>query len=536
MTSLAVASASRRPGLGASGATVPSLLLVPSFLLLVLVAACGGPGDGGPGGEADATADPYDLLVENVRLVDVDAGAVVGPRTVAIRDGRIAAVWAPDEVPTDGANATREPGEIEADRRVNGEDRWLIPGLWDSHVHFRGGEALAEENRALLPLYPLNGVTTVRDTGGDLTSHLMAWRDSIAAGDLLGPRILLSGPKLDGPRPAWEGSIPVADTSEVDAAVDSLEALGVDFVKLYDGSMSHEVFMALVREAESRGMLVTGHMPLGVDFLESVRAGLDATEHLYYVFKGTAANREEVTRRVRDGVLGFWDGMEAAMGRRDPAAEREVFGAMADRGTAVVPTLHIGNVLAEVERVDHSDDPELAYITEELRETYAGRVESARSQPPEARETTRALREAMADLVLPMHEAGVPILAGSDAGAFNSYTYPGFALHDELEALVDAGLTPAEAIRTATTAPASFMGLGDELGRIAPGYRADLVLLDADPLADISNTRTVSTVILRGEEVLDRAALEEGLRSLAREVRAREVRAREENAGAGDGG
>lgn len=457
----------------------------------------------------DVATEPFDLVVEDVRLVDVDAGAAAGRRTVAIRDGRIAAVWTPEEMPPDAAR------QLEAERRVAGEGRWLIPGLWDSHVHFRGGEALAEGNRALLRLYPVNGVTTVRDTGGDLTSYLMAWRDSIADGELMGPRILLSGPKLDGPNPAWEGSIPVADPSEAAAAVDSLEGLDVDFVKLYDGSLSHRVFMALVREAESRGMPVTGHMPLGVDFLESVRAGLDGTEHLYYVFKGTATNRDEITRRVRAGALGFWDAMEATLDRRDFAREAEVFEAMAERGTVVVPTLHIGEILAEVERVDHSGDPELAYIPAGIRETYAGRVESARSQSAEARETTRALRAAMAALVPRMNDAGVPVLAGSDAGAFNSYAYPGFALHAELEALVASGLTPAQALRSATVAPATFMGLGDELGRIAPGYRADLVLLDADPLADIANTRTVSTVILRGEEVLERERLDEVLAALA---------------------
>lgn len=441
---------------------------------------------------------PVDLLLEDVRVVDVEDEEVRPGRTVAVVDGRILDLWPADSV----------PAEVEATRRVAGEGRWLLPGLWDAHVHVRGGEELRDENRALLRLYPAFGVTTVRDAGGDLTAALLAWRDSIARGELLGPRILTSGPKLDGPEPGWPGSLALAHPSEVPAALDSLDALGADFVKLYDGSMSPEVYLAAVRETEARGLTVTGHMPLGVDFLEAVEAGLDGTEHLYYVFKGTAANREEVSRRVRAGELGFWDAFRAMLDARDPEREAEVFARMAERGTAVVPTLHIGDVLATVERDDHSTDDLLRIIPERVRETYAGRVESARRSSPEARESRRRLEAGMDALVAPMHEAGVVVLAGSDAGPYNSYTYPGAALHAELEALVEVGLTPAEALRAATVAPARFMGLEAELGRVAPGYRADLLLLDENPLEDIRATRSRSLVILRGETVLDRAALD----------------------------
>lgn len=454
------------------------------------------PGD--PAG-AQAVPDPVDILVTDVRVVDVDAGVVLeGRRTVAVRHGWIAAVWTGGEVPEG----------IEATFRIEGEGRWLIPGLWDAHVHFRGGEDLREENRALLRLYPAFGVTTVRDAGGDLTSALLAWRDSIATGSLLGPRVLTSGPKLDGPRPGWPGSFALSDPSQVPGVLDTLQALGADYVKLYDGSMSPEVFMAAVEGAEARGMKVTGHMPLGVDFLEAVKAGLDGTEHLYYAFKGTAANRADVTRRVRAGEMGFWDAFWTMLDTRDAAREAEVFAAMARRGTAVVPTLHIGEVLSTVELVDHESDELLRLIPAGIRETYAGRVRSARRSPPEVRERNRLLRDEMAALLGRMHDAGVGVLAGSDAGPFNSYTYPGAALHSELDALVEAGLTPAEALRAATSAPATFIGLGDELGRVAPGYRADLVLLDQNPLEDIRNTRTRSTVILRGDRILDRVSLD----------------------------
>jgi len=172
-----------------------------SLTAAVLAAGCSGP---------DAT-EPYDLVIAGTSVVDVDAGATLPGRTVAVRDGRIAAVWTADEVPE----------ELVASRTIDGTDRWLIPGLWDAHVHFRGGPELAEENRALLPLYPLTGVTTVRDAGGDLTPEFFEWRGAIARGEILGPRILTSGPKLDGPEPTWEGSLALSDPSEVPAALDS---------------------------------------------------------------------------------------------------------------------------------------------------------------------------------------------------------------------------------------------------------------------------------------------------------------------------
>lgn len=466
-----------------------------SLALALLAAACSGTDETGA----------YDLVIAGASVVDVDAGTTLPDRTVAVRDGRIAAVWAAADVPRDLAAA----------RTIDAAGQWLIPGLWDAHVHFRGGTDLAEENLALLPLYPLTGVTTVRDAGGDLTPELMAWRDAMAAGELLGPRILTSGPKLDGPQPMWEGSIALSEPSQVPAALDSLEALGVDYVKLYDGTMSPEVFMAAVREAEARGLRVTGHMPLGVDLLEAIAAGFDATEHLFYALKASAGNHEEVTARVRAGEMGFWDAFPAILDAPDADRQAEVLAAMARGGTAVVPTLHIGQVLLEVGRVDHTSDPELAYIPPGILDTYQERVAGAVASPPSFREMEQELETRMGQMVAPMARAGVTILAGSDAGPFNSFTYPGFALHAELEELVGVGLSPAEALRTATAAPADFMGLGEDLGRVAPGYLADLVLLEANPLGDIGATRQIAFVIQGGSEVLDRAAIDAALAQLA---------------------
>ena len=215
-----------------------------------------------------------DLIITNANVVDVASGKVLPDRSLVINDGIILEI-----ADTEAAD------QYEADTTLDAQGRYVIPGLWDNHIHLRGGEALAEENRNLLPLYIANGVTTVRDAGGDLYPAIRQWRDQIKAGKLIGPRIISAGPKLDGPNATWEGSIEVATVAEVPAALDSLQQLGVDFVKIYDSTISGDVFLAIVKEAEARGMLVAGHMPFTVSLGEAIGSGLDITEHLYYAFK-----------------------------------------------------------------------------------------------------------------------------------------------------------------------------------------------------------------------------------------------------------
>jgi imidazolonepropionase-like amidohydrolase len=452
---------------------------------------------------------PADLVIRNVTVVDVEHGTLLRERTVVIREGVITGVLEAGDVAPPAA------------RVIDGAGRFLIPGLWDMHVHFRGGEELADANRALLPLYIANGVTTVRDAGGDLTDHVLRWRAQVEAGSLIGPRILTSGPKLDGPTGGWPGSIRLDSPAQVPAALDSLQRIGADYVKIYDGTISRDVFLAIIDEAERRGMIATGHMPYSVRFAEAVERGLDATEHLYYAFKGTAANEDSVTRAViaREGTaqpLGFWGALSLLQPRHDPMLAGAVYRSMAQYGTAVVPTLHIGRVLAWVDETDHAADTELRYIDPAIEATYAGRVQSARRASADARRERRELQQLFTGMVPRMHAAGVTVLAGSDAGASNSYVYPGFSLHAELAELVQAGLTPADALRSATLHAAAFMGRAGEYGQVRTGRRADLVLLERDPLADITATRDIAYVILGGRHVLTADALRGLLDGVAR--------------------
>ena len=451
----------------------------------LLLAAC-------TGREATPDTPAADLAIVGVTVVDPASGDVLENRTVTVTDGRIAAVAASEAAEGD---LTADPLASAARRVIDGRGRWLVPGLWDAHVHFRGGEALADANRRLLPLYLAHGVTSVRDGGGDLTPHLLEWRARVAAGELAGPTIYTSGPKLDGPTGGWDGSIRLESPSEVPAALDSLEALGADYVKIYDASIAADVYLEIVREAERRGVSVSGHMPFSVRFLDAVEAGLDATEHLYYAYKGGAANEDSVTAAVAAGELGFWPALTVLRRGWSEARADTVWRAMAEAGTAVVPTLHIDRVLAHAADADHSADPDLAHIDSAIVATYRGRVESARRTPAAQRQERIDRHAEWVAMVGDMHRAGVTVMAGSDAGPFNSYVYPGSSLHAELAALVEAGLSPLEALRAATIAPARFLGVDDRVGRVVVGYVADLLLLGGDPLADIGNAQAVELIV-----------------------------------------
>jgi imidazolonepropionase-like amidohydrolase len=444
------------------------------FLVIVfLAAACS------PSVEAD-------LVILDANIVDVESGNILENQTIEIQDGEIAEIYAGE-------------ADFSAADTIVASGKYIIPGLWDMHVHFRGGDTLISENKDLLELYISNGITTVRDAGGDITPAILEWKDQIKAGNLLGPQIFTSGPKLDGPDPSWAGSIELQSVDEVSAAFDSLESLNVDYVKLYDGSISNEVYLAAIEEAEKRGLPVTGHMPFTTDFNEAVRAGLDATEHMYYVLKGASSEEEKITKAVREDEYGFWSALTEVLETYDEQTAQETYRQMAEAGTGIVPTLHIGKVLAYLNEENHSDDEYLKNIPEGIQETYQGRLQAAHQQSEEATERRRNLRKRFVNMISDLHEAGVSILAGSDSGPYNSFVYPGVSLHKELQELVAAGLSPLQALQASVLNGPEFFDVSNQYGKVAQGYTADLLILNSNPLADIENTQDIYTVITQGK-------------------------------------
>ena len=436
-------------------------------------------------------AAPYDLVITHANLIDVATGTVRPDQTVAVTGDEIKRI-----------EPTSRP--LPARQTLDATGQYLLPGLWDMHVHFRGGAALAAENERLLPLYLAHGITTVRDAGGDLTTSILQWRRRMAAGTLAGPRIFTSGPKIDGPGAYWPGSLEVETPAQIGRALDSLQRLGVDYVKIYDSKISGPAYLNTIAAAEKRGLKTTGHMPYSVKLADAVARGLDASEHLYYVFKATSGKEDSLTALVQASLgtpkpLGLFALLPAVYDTYDSAAARRIYAQMAAHHTAVVPTLFIQKTLTELATTDHAGDSLLALIGPGIQATYARRTAGARAQSAAAVAFSRKLNARFRAMVPALYAAGVPVLAGSDSGAFNSYVYPGASLQGELAELVAAGLTPAQVLRIATLGGAQFMGVEQVAGSVAVGKQADLLLLTANPLADIANVKKISVVVSRGK-------------------------------------
>lgn len=442
-------------------------------------------------------AQDADVLVRHATLVDVEHARALPGQAVAIRGADIVAV---------GEDATLA-AQWRARRTVDARGRYLIPGLWDMHVHFGGGPALVEENKALLPLYVAHGITSVRDASGDLPGQVLAWRAQIANGQLFGPQLFTSGAKIEGIAPVWKGTLEAGDEAGVDAALDREQRDRVDFVKITDSTLKPELFLYALSEAKKRGLRTSGHIPMALTVGQAVDAGISSIEHLDYAFQAGIPDEAAI---AADFAAGRIDRAEAS--RRlhegfDRATAMAAYRRFAERGVAVTPTLDGSRILSFLDSETHADDPYLAYIGPGLRRTYAWRVERAANATPEQIQARHA-RHARVAAVLPLLlEAGVRIMAGTDAGFLNSYNYPGIGLHNELALYVRHGLTPAQALTTATRNGPAWFGRLDRYGAIAAGKAADLVLLERNPLQDIGATRGIDTVVMRGV-VYDRAALD----------------------------
>ena len=437
---------------------------------------------------AQASKKTYTIIVLNASLVDVGAGKIIPKRLIAISGDTI-------KVVTDMANAK----QYRALHYVDAKGKCVMPGLWDSHVHFRGGSKLVDANKAMLPIFLAYGITTVRECGGDMTTDVMDWRKQISAGTLAGPRIFTSGPKIDGPRATWAGSLEVTTPEQVSKALDSLQKIHTDFVKIYDSTIPRDAYLETIVKAEKRGLITTGHMPFSVKLTEAIDRGLDGTEHLYYLFKACSAKEDSVTqvfaRAPVDRPLNLFTGLPALYDSFDQAKADRLFKYMAEKHVSVTPTLAISKTLDEIKEADHSTDTLLQYIDPKVVETYQGRINSAKRASASSTEFQKKLAAKMASLVPQLYKAGVNIVAGSDCGASNAYTYPGQALHQELKEMVAVGLTPAQALKTATVNGSKLLRVESFYGNLSPGKCADMIIVDANPLADISAVDHIYTLI-----------------------------------------
>jgi imidazolonepropionase-like amidohydrolase len=459
-----------------------------------------------------------DVLIRHATIVDVEHARLIADQAVVTSGDRVLVVGPDGEI----ANGWQASKTLDAGKR------FLIPGLWDMHVHFGGGVDLIDENEALLPLYVAHGITTIRDASGDLPEQVLAWRREIASGALFGPTLLSSGPKIEGIKPVWKGTLEAGSQAEVDAAIARLEALEVDFVKITDSTLKPELFLYAVRKARAAGLRTSGHIPMGITVRQAVDAGLSSIEHMDYAVRAGVKDEAAIVAAFANGSIERAEAANALDTGFDPATARSAYDFLAQKGIAVTPTLNGSRILAWLDRDSHEQDEYLAYIGPKLRATYDWRVQRAAQADAAAIAARHARFDRSASVLKMLQQAGVTIMAGTDAGFLNSFNYPGIGMHDELSLFVANGLTPAQALSSATRAGPRWFGKLDRYGAIAKDKVADMVLLDRNPLEDIEATRSIHAVILRGT-VHDRAALDAMLSRARAQVAAWNAQAKGSN-------
>jgi len=433
------------------------------------------------------------VVLAHVTVVDLRSGQLHQNQTIVIEGERIAVIG------RSGAVVVPRGARV-----ISAAGKYVIPGLWDAHVH------LSYLGACALPVFVANGVTSVRDCGAR-TEDTAIWRKKIAEGELIGPRIKTSGPNLESREwlerarkilpptdVAWRlgPRREVTDAGQAAGVVESLASLGVDFVKFRN--LPRASFMAVMTEAKRKGLAVAGHAPKGITLAEASEAGMKSIEHAETITLTLGSLSDE--ERLRS------------------------FQMLARNGTLITPTL-ITDVAAHLtpdsEAVDiisdthNVRDVRRKYVAAQTLQLWQHGIE-LKKQYEEAEDWRAQYRREVEDMRL-AYRAGVRMMTGTDVGGIFGL-YPGFSLYDELELLVkEVGLTPVEALRSATQNPPAFFGSQNELGAIEPGKIADLVLLDANPLADIRNTRRIRAVVIGGK-VLERPALDALLADVALSV------------------
>ena len=446
-------------------------------------------------------AAPSALIIHDVNVIDVTGGPTQAHRTVIVRDGQIAEI---------GSSAGSVGGKLQA-VDVNGTGKFLIPGLWDMHVHMVFGDWFPRGKEVTLPLFIANGITGVRDMGGEL-EVLQHWRKEITAGTLIGPRMVISGPMLDGPQPRFPSSIAIATPEDGRRAVDDLKRRGADFIKL-QSLIPREAVFAIADETRKQGITFVGHVPDSVRASEASNAGQKSFEHLIGIFEGSSPLEDAFLKgpKTPGQFLSTYDSKRGAT----------LFALLAKNHTWQCPTLvweRGGNL---IDQTNFASDARAKYVPASWKDVTWKRFteEITHDFNTDDLATRKRFVEKELEVVNEMHRAGIPFLAGTDTPP-GVYIFPGFSLHEELQRFVAAGFTPMEALQTATLNPATFLGMEDRLGTIKKGKLADLVLLDANPLDDIRNTQKIAAVIVNGR-YFSRADLDKMLAGVEAAARAK---------------
>src|SRR5467141_4832117 len=385
------------------------------------------------------------LVLNNVTVVDVRTRALQAEQTVILERHQIASVG-----PSKSAKYPRNAPS------VNGRGLFLIPGLWDMHVHLVFGDWFPGAQDISLPLFVANGVTGVRDMGSEL-DVVQGWRNEIEAGRLIGPRIYTPGPMLDGPKPRFPSSLAIATPEDAHRAVADLKRRGADFIKL-QSLIPRDAVFAISEEAKKQEIPFEGHVPDAVRASEMSAAGMKSFEHLIGIFEGSSSAEDDLLKgnKTEGRFLATYNS-----GRATTLAA-----ILAKNQTWQCPTLvweRGGNL---IDASDFSKDTSVKYVPASWRDKTWKRFTQEITQGYGADDLAIRKRflEKELEVVGMLHESGVPFLAGTDTPA-GVHIFPGYSLHEELQRFVSAGFTPLEALQTATINPARFFGIEDQLAQ-----------------------------------------------------------------------
>jgi len=429
------------------------------------------------------------LVIRGASLVDVKSGTEFPNTAIVVQGDRIT------QVSKEGNVEVPVGAQI-----IDAKGKWVIPGLIDSHAH---AEAADE---AVFNLYLAHGVTTIRNPGGDVTV-LRLTRDKLLRGGVVGPRLFFAGPALDGMPPVWPGGILLVDTPErARSAVNFLADQGVDFVKVYNNVKEPEL-QVIVQTAKERGLPVSGHVPRTLTMTRAIELGMTRLEHIRITGKEMLTAEEAAA--IDPLPVGKREPMLWQRFNLQSEKMRTLVQLLAKSRVFLDPTLVVdeyfeASTKEAIERNPNNQYFPKANIEEALKSWNTGVFETPPELVPAAHEAFQKEQK----FVGLCGVAGVRIIAGTD-GPGIGVLVPGFALHREMELLVASGLSPSQALRAATSTAAEALGKEDQLGTVEPKKFADLVILDADPLASVQNLKQIHLVVQGGKTYEPKTLLDE---------------------------
>lgn len=423
--------------------------------------------------------------ITDVTLIDGNGGEPQEHKTVVIAGDRILSIQkAGSSLPADT--------EI-----IDGKGKFLIPGLWDMHVHLTYVADVA------CPALIANGVTSVCDLGGSLES--VDWmRNQIAAQVLIGPHIFRAGPVADGSKPGVRDRIVIDTPEDSRRAITFLKERNVDFIKVHNGPQP-EPYFELLAEAKRQNMKVVGHIPLSVDPAKAIESGHATVEHIVSLFEGPVSRAVKAGKTQEQAIAEFTDAEAARLAQK-----------MVANKTWFDPTLIAYWTRSYQWDIREKGDPREKYVSASAKEFW--KIFKELPDKPEVRAMLARAFDRFLEITKIQHREGVRFLVGTDLAA--THIYPGFSVHDELELLVKAGLSPTEALGAATRNGAESIGKLKDSGTIEPGKFADVVLLDANPIENIGNTKKIAVVVAAGR-VFHRADLVRILEKVAADAPSR---------------